>query len=210
MVLLIDNYDSFVYNLARYVRLLGISTRVVRNDAIAISEIERLAPRAIMISPGPCTPSEAGCSLDVVRRLSGRIPILGICLGHQVIAQAFGGSVIRATQPQHGRTSKIFHAGQGLFQAIPSPMNAGRYHSLIVCKETLPGCFQITAETQDGTIMALEHRQYPVTGLQFHPESILTEHGSQLLRNFLCKLEAAPSNNEIRLAANGLRPQLQQ
>jgi anthranilate synthase/aminodeoxychorismate synthase-like glutamine amidotransferase len=185
MILLIDNYDSFVHNLARYFERLGQPTRVVRNDAIGVDEIERLAPAAVVLSPGPCTPSEAGCSLDVVRRLAGRLPILGICLGHQAIGAALGGRVVRASEPVHGRASAIFHAGGSLFAGLPGPLTAARYHSLVVERSSLPAELEVTAWTADGTIMALAHRHWPVVGLQFHPESILTDCGYELLASFL-------------------------
>jgi anthranilate synthase/aminodeoxychorismate synthase-like glutamine amidotransferase len=185
MIVLLDNYDSFVYNLARYLQRLGQTTRVLRNDAISADELASLNPSAIVISPGPCTPRQAGCSLEVVRRLGGHIPILGICLGHQAIGETFGGRVIRATEPVHGRTSQIFHQERGLFQNLPSPMIACRYHSLVVERESLPDCLDVTAWTLDGTIMAIEHREHCVVGLQFHPESILTEWGYSLIAAFL-------------------------
>jgi anthranilate synthase component II len=185
MILLIDNYDSFVFNLARYFQRLGQTTRVVRNDAVDAGAVERTAPRAIVLSPGPCTPSEAGCSLDVVRRLSASTPILGVCLGHQAIGAAFGGRVIRAAEPVHGRASQIFHDEQSVFAGLPSPLVACRYHSLIVERESLPDELQVTAWTADGTIMAVAHREHDVVGLQFHPESILTDFGYVLLAAFL-------------------------
>jgi anthranilate synthase component 2 len=185
VILLIDNYDSFVFNLARYFECLDQPTRVVRNDAIDIASIRRERPTAIVISPGPCTPDEAGCSLEVVRQLAGEFPILGVCLGHQAIGQAFGARVIRAPSPMHGRTSKIEHDGTGIFRGVPSPLTVCRYHSLILERATLPDCLQVTATTHDGTIMAVEHRELPVYGVQFHPESILTEHGHGVLANFL-------------------------
>jgi anthranilate synthase/aminodeoxychorismate synthase-like glutamine amidotransferase len=181
MILLIDNYDSFVFNLARYFERLGQTTRVVRNDAISVDEITALNPSLIVLSPGPCTPNEAGCSLEVVRQLAGRVPILGICLGHQAIGAAFGGRVVRANEPVHGRTSQIFHDGQSLFAELPSPIVACRYHSLVVERESLSEELVVTAWTADGTIMAVAHRQWPVVGLQFHPESILTDSGYDLL-----------------------------
>lgn len=185
VILLIDNYDSFVFNLARYFECLDQPTRVVRNDAIDVAAIRRERPRAIVISPGPCTPNEAGCSLEVVEQLAGEIPILGVCLGHQAIGQAFGARVIRAAQPMHGRTSTIEHTSAGIFRDVPSPLTVSRYHSLIVERATLPDCLQVTAATVDGTIMAIEHRKLPVFGVQFHPESILTEYGHAMLANFL-------------------------
>lgn len=185
MILLIDNYDSFVFNLARYLEELGQETTVVRNDAITVREIAAHKPAAIVISPGPCTPSEAGVSLDVIRRLSESIPILGVCLGHQAIASAFGGRVIRAPEPVHGRTSLIHHTGQGVFRELPTPLRATRYHSLIADEATLPADLIVTARTDDGLIMGLSHRARPCHGVQFHPESVLTERGHQLLSNFL-------------------------
>lgn len=185
MILIVDNYDSFVHNLARYFVQLGQETQVVRNDAIDLAEVEALAPAAVVLSPGPCTPSEAGICLELVRELSPKIPILGVCLGHQVIGQAMGGEVVRAERPLHGQASEIQHHGEGLFAGLPSPMAVGRYHSLIVRKESLPDCLRIDAETTDGVVMAFTHRERPLFGVQFHPESILTEHGYDLLRRFL-------------------------
>jgi anthranilate synthase/aminodeoxychorismate synthase-like glutamine amidotransferase len=185
MILLIDNYDSFVFNLARYFERLGQATRVARNDSIDVKQIERLAPAAVVLSPGPRTPNEAGISLSVVRQLAGKLPILGICLGHQTIGAAFGGRVVRAAEPVHGRTSSILHAGQSVFAGLASPLAACRYHSLIVDRDGLPDCLEITAWTFDGTIMALAHRELPIVGLQFHPESILTDCGYDLLTGFL-------------------------
>jgi len=185
MILLIDNYDSFVFNLARYFERLGQNTRVVRNDAITAEEIAAMRPDAIVLSPGPCTPLEAGCSLDVVTRLAGTLPILGICLGHQAIGAAFGAKVVRAAEPVHGRTSEIYHDGQSVFANLTSPIVACRYHSLMVERAGLPECLQATAWTADGTLMALAHRELPVVGLQFHPESILTDNGYELLAAFL-------------------------
>jgi anthranilate synthase/aminodeoxychorismate synthase-like glutamine amidotransferase len=185
MILLIDNYDSFVFNLARYFERLGQETRVVRNDAIAAAEIEALNPAAVVLSPGPCTPNEAGCSLEVVRQLAGRIPMLGICLGHQTIGAALGGRVIRAREPVHGRTSPIYHEAQSIFAGLPSPIVACRYHSLVIERESLPPELLATAWTADGTIMAVAHRSWPLVGLQFHPEAILTDCGYDLLAAFL-------------------------
>jgi len=190
MVLMIDNYDSFTYNLVQYLGELGAAVEVFRNDAINIAEIERLAPSHIVISPGPGTPDDAGISLEILQRLAGRIPILGVCLGHQAIGQAFGGKVIRARQIMHGKTSPIHHAGSGVFRGLTAPYTATRYHSLIVEDASLPAALEVTAWTQnaDGSrdeIMGLRHRELAVEGVQFHPESILTEHGHQLLRNFL-------------------------
>ncbi len=185
MILLIDNYDSFVFNLARYFQRLEQETLVVRNDTITPRQIRELGPQAVVLSPGPCTPSEAGCSLEVVRELAGRVPILGICLGHQAIGAALGGRVVRAPEPMHGRTSPVFHAGQGIFAGLPSPIVACRYHSLVIERASLPAELEVTAWTSDGTIMAVRHRAWPVVGLQFHPESILTETGYDLLAAFL-------------------------
>ncbi|MCA9207950.1 MAG: aminodeoxychorismate/anthranilate synthase component II [Planctomycetales bacterium] len=185
MLLLIDNYDSFVFNLARYFEQLGQATRVVRNDAIDVAEIRRQRPRAIVISPGPCTPAEAGCSLDVVRRLGREFPMLGVCLGHQAIAAALGGDVVRAATPMHGRTSPVWHDGAGLFAGLPQPMVACRYHSLVVDESTLPASLTVTARTVDDVVMGIQHRELPVFGVQFHPEAILTEGGLKLLDNFL-------------------------
>ncbi len=184
-ILIIDNYDSFVHNLARHFRQLGQRTRVVRNDAISVSEIRALSPAAIVISPGPRTPDEAGVSIAVVKELAETFPILGVCLGHQCIVQGYGGQVIRSGGPMHGRSSAVDHTDSRMFADIPSPLNVGRYHSLIAEKLTLPECLKVTALANDGTIMAVEHKTSPVVGLQFHPESILTEKGYQLLANFL-------------------------
>lgn len=186
MILLIDNYDSFVHNLARYLRRLGQRTIVVRNDVLAISEIRRLRPQAIVISPGPGAPRDAGCSVEVVRQLGAEIPILGVCLGHQAIAAAFGAQIVRAPQPMHGRISSITHQRTELFRGIPSPFDVCRYHSLATDKETLPNDLRVTAEAPDGTVMALEHVDLPSYGVQFHPEAVLTRYGYQLLSNFLC------------------------
>ncbi|MEY4479751.1 MAG: hypothetical protein RLZZ267_429 [Bacillota bacterium] len=185
MVLVIDNYDSFTYNLVQYLGELGEKPVVYRNDEITLDEIEALQPDHILISPGPCTPTEAGISLDLIERFKGKIPIMGVCLGHQSIGQAFGGDVIRAANLMHGKTSPIHHTGKGVFEGMPTPFTATRYHSLIVKRETLPDCLAITAETAEGEIMGLQHKEYPVVGVQFHPESIVTEHGHTMLRNFL-------------------------
>ncbi|MGD8827883.1 MAG: aminodeoxychorismate/anthranilate synthase component II [Gammaproteobacteria bacterium] len=190
MLLMIDNYDSFTYNLVQYLAELGADVMVVRNDAIDIAGIERLAPDRIVVSPGPCTPDQAGISLKVVECFAGRIPILGVCLGHQSIGQVFGGRVVHAREVMHGKTSPIHHAGEGVFAGLPVPYEATRYHSLIVERESLPDCLEITAwtATPDGEmdeIMGLRHRELRVEGVQFHPESILTRHGHDLLRNFL-------------------------
>ncbi|MEA3349259.1 MAG: aminodeoxychorismate/anthranilate synthase component II [Chloroflexota bacterium] len=185
MILLIDNYDSFVYNLARYVSELGWPRQVVRNDALTLDEIETLAPTHIIISPGPCTPNEAGISNAVIQHFGAIIPTLGVCLGHQCIGQVYGGQVVPAGQPMHGKTSPIEHDGQGIFNGIPSPLTVTRYHSLVVSPKNLPSPLAITARSPDGEIMALRHRQHPVVGVQFHPEAVLTESGYQLLQNFL-------------------------
>jgi para-aminobenzoate synthetase component II len=186
MILMIDNYDSFTFNLVQYLGELGEQLTVRRNDEITIQEIEEMNPQFLMISPGPCTPNEAGISMDAIRYFAGRIPIFGVCLGHQSIAQAFGGEVVRAERLMHGKTSEIFHDGKTIFQQIESPFTATRYHSLIVKKETLPDCFEISAWTADGEIMAIRHKTLPIEGVQFHPESIMTSNGKQLLNNFIC------------------------
>jgi anthranilate synthase/aminodeoxychorismate synthase-like glutamine amidotransferase len=185
MILLIDNYDSFVYNLARYFERLGQQTLVVRNDAIEVEAARRLQPQAVVLSPGPCTPRTAGCSLALVAELHGMVPMLGVCLGHQAIAEALGGRIVRAREPMHGRASPIWHDGRGVFQDVRNPLQGCRYHSLVVEEATLPTCLEIAAWTSDGTIMALRHRSLPVVGVQFHPESILTDCGYALLANFL-------------------------
>jgi anthranilate synthase/aminodeoxychorismate synthase-like glutamine amidotransferase len=185
VILLVDNYDSFVHNLARYVRELGHATVVHRNDAITLEEVGRLEPTHVIISPGPCTPREAGISNDLIRAYGPRIPILGVCLGHQCLAAALGGRVVRAARPRHGKTSPIHHSGQGILSGLPSPFLATRYHSLLVEPESLPASLEVAATTPDDEIMALRHRDWPVWGVQFHPESVLTEHGHALLRNFL-------------------------
>ena len=185
MILMIDNYDSFTYNLVQYLGELGEDVRVFRNDQVTVDEIEQLAPDRIVISPGPCTPNEAGISVDTVRRLGGRIPILGVCLGHQSIGQAYGGRIVRAKRLMHGKTSMIHHSGKGVFKDLPNPFEATRYHSLVVERESLPDCLEITAWTDDEEIMGVRHKQLAVEGVQFHPESILTRHGHDLLKNFL-------------------------
>jgi anthranilate synthase component 2 len=190
MLLMIDNYDSFTYNLVQYLGELGAEVRVVRNDKITLGEIEALAPQRIVISPGPCTPNEAGISLDVIAHFSDRLPILGVCLGHQSIGQAFGGRIAHAVEIMHGKTSMIHHRGEGVFEGLETPFEATRYHSLIVEKKTLPDCLEVTAWTEtsrgdEGEIMGIRHKELPVQGVQFHPESILTEYGHDLLRNFL-------------------------
>lgn len=185
MILLIDNYDSFVFNLARYFRELGQEVSVVRNDRITVSEVAATRPAAIVLSPGPCTPNESGICLDVVRQLAPSIPLLGVCLGHQTIAAAMGGEVVRAAEPIHGRTSLVEHDVKRLFAGLPNPLTATRYHSLIVPGETLPTCLRPTARTRDGVLMAFEHTAWPTFGVQFHPESVLTTSGHRLLQNFL-------------------------
>jgi len=190
MLLMIDNYDSFTYNLVQYLGELGQEVRVVRNDALDLAQIAALAPERIMISPGPGTPDDAGVSLQVLRTLGQRIPVFGVCLGHQALGQAYGGRVVRAREIMHGKTSPIFHTGVGVFAGLPNPFEATRYHSLVVERASLPDCLEITAWTQhpDGSvdeIMGLRHRSLPLQGVQFHPESILTQHGHDLLRNFL-------------------------
>ena len=182
---MIDNYDSFTYNLVQYMGELGADLTVFRNDKITVKEIEVMNPEKIVISPGPCTPNEAGISLDVIRTFSGRVPILGVCLGHQSVGQAFGGKVIRAPKVWHGKISDIIHDGRTIFSGLPNPFIATRYHSLIVERETLPGCFEVSAWTEDGIIMGLRHKNHPTEGVQFHPESILTIEGKKLLKNFL-------------------------
>ncbi len=185
MILLIDNYDSFVHNLARYLRRLGCQTLVVRNDQVDLGQLSQCPPQAIVLSPGPSTPDAAGCCLEVVRSLAPHVPLLGICLGHQVICQALGAAVVRAPQPMHGRASRIEHDQQGLFAGLPNPMTVGRYHSLVVDPPSVPGCLRTTAWGPRGEVMAVVHRRWPLFGLQFHPESILTECGYRLLARFL-------------------------
>lgn len=189
---MLDNYDSFTWNLVQYLQALGAEVRVVRNDELSVDEIEALDPAGVVISPGPCTPNEAGVSLELIRRLGDRIPILGVCLGHQSIGQAYGGDVIRAGRIMHGKTSRIRHTGRGVFAGLPDGYEATRYHSLVVDRNTLPETLEVTAwtENEDGSIeeiMGLRHRDFPVEGVQFHPESILTEHGHALLKNFLAR-----------------------
>jgi anthranilate synthase component 2 len=190
MILMIDNYDSFTYNLVQYFGELGAAMRVFRNDELTLADIEKLAPSHIVISPGPCTPKEAGISVPAIKHFAGKIPILGVCLGHQSIGEAFGGDVVRAQRVMHGKISQIHHRGEGVFRGLNNPFNATRYHSLVIKQETLPACLQVTAWTQnpDGSIeeiMGVKHKTLPLEGVQFHPESILTEHGHQLLKNFL-------------------------
>ncbi|MEY4300395.1 MAG: hypothetical protein RIR25_1631 [Verrucomicrobiota bacterium] len=185
MILVLDNYDSFTYNLVQYFGELGANLRVVRNDQITVDEIAQFAPERIVVSPGPCTPSEAGISSEVIKTFGPRIPILGVCLGHQCIGEVYGGDVVRADRLMHGKTSPILHRGEGVFKGLPSPFEATRYHSLIVKRDTLPDVLEITAETAEGEIMGLRHKSLPVHGVQFHPESILTTEGKRLLQNFL-------------------------
>ncbi|HTK86663.1 MAG TPA: aminodeoxychorismate/anthranilate synthase component II [Nitrospiraceae bacterium] len=182
---MIDNYDSFTYNLVQYFGELGEDVQVYRNDKITIEEIESLRPQRLVISPGPCTPKEAGVSVDAIRHFAGRLPLLGVCLGHQSLAAAFGGEVVRAERLMHGKTSMIHHDGKTVFRNLPNPFEATRYHSLIVKRSTLPDCFEISAETAEGEIMGMRHRTLGIEGVQFHPESILTTSGKDLLRNFL-------------------------
>ena len=182
---MLDNYDSFTYNLVRYFRELGAEVVVYRNDEMSLADIEQLAPTHIVISPGPCTPNEAGISLAAIAHFAGKIPLLGVCLGHQSIGQVFGGKVVRARKVMHGKTSPVHHSGQGVFEGLPNPLTATRYHSLIAERESLPDCLEITAWLDDGTIMGLRHRELPIEGVQFHPESILTEHGHTMMQNFL-------------------------
>lgn len=186
MLLLIDNYDSFTYNLLHYFSELGAEVEVVRNDATTAADIaKRKQINGIVLSPGPCTPNEAGICLDVVKQLAGILPIFGVCLGHQSIGQAFGGKVIRAPEPIHGKVSRVIHEGKGVFKGLPSPFDATRYHSLLVETSSLPDCLEITAETEDGLIMGLQHKTMPIQGVQFHPESIASQHGHDILKNFL-------------------------
>ena len=185
MLLMIDNYDSFTYNLVQYMGELGANLQVYRNDQIGLDEIGALAPEKIVISPGPCTPNEAGISVALIGRFAGRIPILGVCLGHQSIGQAFGGQVIGAPTIMHGKVSEVYHDGETIFKALPRPFVATRYHSLVVERETMPDCLEISAETDDGVVMGIRHREFSVEGVQFHPESILTGEGKHLLQNFL-------------------------
>lgn len=195
MILVIDNYDSFVHNLARYLRELGRETVVRRNDAVELAEIEALGPSHILLSPGPRTPDHAGICVPLIRTLGARVPILGVCLGHQCIGQAYGGRVVRAGRPMHGKASRVRHDGEGVFAGLPDPLTATRYHSLVVSRDGLPGELEIAAESEDGEIMALRHRRHPVVGLQFHPESVLTDRGHDLLRNFLA---LGPAETAVR------------
>ena len=183
MIAMIDNYDSFTYNLVQYLGELGAKVRVVRNDEVTVQDVEKLHPSHIVISPGPCTPNEAGVSLPLIERMAGKVPILGVCLGHQAIGQAFGGKVVRAKQVMHGKVSRISHDGKGVFSKIENDFVATRYHSLVV--QDLPGCLEVSARSDDGEIMGLRHRELAVEGVQFHPEALLTEHGHKMLQNFL-------------------------
>ena len=185
MLLMIDNYDSFTYNLVQYFGELGEDVQVYRNDALSVADVAALNPARIVISPGPCTPNEAGISVPLIREFAGRIPILGVCLGHQSIGQAFGGRIIRAQKVMHGKNSAITHGDTGVFRGLPSPLSATRYHSLVIERASLPECLVVTAESEDGEIMGVRHKSLPVEGVQFHPEAILTEHGHAMLRNFL-------------------------
>ena len=185
MILMIDNYDSFTYNLVQYLQQMGREVAVYRNDEITVAEIENMDVEAIFLSPGPCSPKEAGVTVEIVRHFHQTIPIMGVCLGHQAIGYAFGGDVVRADKVMHGKSSPISNDGRTIFQGLPDPFTAGRYHSLIVKRDTLPACLEVTAETEEGEIMGLRHREYPVEGIQFHPESILTPQGKRIIRNFL-------------------------
>jgi len=194
MILLIDNYDSFTYNLAHYVGELGQEVKVIRNDDWSVDQALSYQADAIILSPGPCTPNEAGICMDLIAASNGKVPILGVCLGHQALGQVFGGNVVRAPYVMHGKTSPIIHGGESVFKGLPSPFDATRYHSLVVDRATLPDCLEITAETEDGLIMGLQHKEWPLHGVQFHPESIATAHGHQLIANFLSSagIEALP------------------
>jgi len=196
LILMIDNYDSFTFNLVQYLGELGETLEVKRNDSISIRDIEELGPNFLMVSPGPCSPNEAGISLRAIEEFAGKIPIFGVCLGHQSIAQVFGGDVVQAERLMHGKTSLMHHDGKTIFEGLPNPFPATRYHSLIVKRETLPECFEISAWTKEGEIMAIRHRELPVEGVQFHPESIMTTAGKQLLQNFVSfyKMELSPKN----------------
>ena len=185
VIVMLDNYDSFTYNLVQYLCELGAEVKVFRNDEVSVPQIERMSPSHVVISPGPCTPDEAGVSLELIARLAGRVPILGVCLGHQAIGQAFGGRVVRARQVMHGKTSRIRHDENGIFREIPNDFVATRYHSLVVQRDSLPDCLAVSAESDDGEIMGLRHRSLAVEGVQFHPEALLTEHGHRMLQNFI-------------------------
>jgi anthranilate synthase/aminodeoxychorismate synthase-like glutamine amidotransferase len=189
MILMIDNYDSFTYNLVQYIGQLGGAVDVHRNDKISIDEIRGLKPDAIVLSPGPCTPEKAGISVEVIKQVGTTIPIMGVCLGHQAIGYAFGAKVVRAQRIMHGKTSTVINDGRTIFKGLPNPFVAGRYHSLIVERDSLPDCFEISAETEEGEIMGIRHKEYPVEGVQFHPESVLTPNGKRVLKNFLTMLD---------------------
>lgn len=191
MIVMIDNYDSFTYNLVQYLGEMGEELRVFRNDEKTVDEIEAMKPDQLIISPGPCTPNEAGISVPLIKRMAGKVPILGVCLGHQSIGQAFGGEIVRAGKLMHGKTSPIHHHGQGVFAGLPSPFPATRYHSLVIRRDTLPECLEITAETAEGDIMGVRHKELDIQGVQFHPESVLTEGGKELLRNFVKPAQAS-------------------
>jgi anthranilate synthase component II len=201
MLLLIDNYDSFTYNLVHYLGELGAACEVVRNDRITVDAALKARPQAIVVSPGPCTPNEAGICLELIRRAGPTIPLLGVCLGHQALGQVYGGTVMRASLPMHGKLSTIKHDGRGLFAGLPARLEVTRYHSLIVERASLPDCLEVTAETADGVIMGLQHKMHPVHGVQFHPESIASEHGHDLLANFLKLAGIAPKRRNISKAA---------
>jgi len=201
MLLLIDNYDSFTFNLYQYLSELGAEVEVVRNDALGVGEVERLGPAGIVLSPGPGEPDDAGICVELVRACAGRIPILGVCLGHQAIGRAFGGRIVRAAELRHGKTSLIYHDGRGIFAGVESPFEAVRYHSLAVERDSLPASLRVTAQTSDGTIMGLRHRELALEGVQFHPESILTAPGKQLLRNFLDQVERGAAGVALSVAA---------
>jgi len=200
MILMIDNYDSFTFNLVQYLRQLGEEVAVCRNDEMTLREIEKMKPAAIFLSPGPCTPKEAGITVEVIRRFYREIPLMGVCLGHQSIGYAFGAEVVPAGQLMHGKTSQVSNDGKTLFKGVPNPFTAGRYHSLILKRETLPACLEVSAETEDGEIMGIRHRDFPVEGIQFHPESILTPNGKRILRNFLRLISAG--EQEVRPGEN--------
>ena len=191
MIAMIDNYDSFTYNLVQYLSELGAETRVFRNDEISVDELEAMAPSHLVISPGPCTPNEAGITLAAIARFAGKLPILGVCLGHQAIGQAFGGKVVRARQVMHGKVSRIRHDEKGIFEKIPNDFVATRYHSLVVEHSSLPECLAVTAQSEDGEVMGLRHRSLDIEGVQFHPEALLTEHGHEMLQNFIARKQAA-------------------
>ncbi|NKD76542.1 aminodeoxychorismate/anthranilate synthase component II [Haematospirillum sp. H1815] len=184
-LVLIDNYDSFTWNLWHYLAELGVEAKVVRNDAVTAKDVMAWRPRGIVLSPGPCDPDKAGICLELIEKAAGQVPVMGVCLGHQAIGQVFGGRVVRAPEPMHGKISPVHHTGQGLFSGLPNPFRATRYHSLLVARDSLPDCLEITAQTEDGLIMGLSHRTMPIHGVQFHPESIASEHGHDMFRNFL-------------------------